>query len=145
MKNRSRARGWALQALYAWETRGADPSGAAETFQELARERNISPKNRGYADALLRLYQTRAGEIDQTLGGLLINWRLGRLATIDRNVLRLAATEMLYMDDVPELVTIREFVRLAERYGTLESPSFVNGVLDALMRQTLSGAVPADP
>ncbi|NIQ57710.1 MAG: transcription antitermination factor NusB, partial [Gammaproteobacteria bacterium] len=64
----------------------------------------------------------------------LTNWRLDRLSAIDRNVLRLAAAEMLFFDDVPPLVSIQEAVQLAEKYGTGESPRFVNGVLDALMR-----------
>ncbi len=55
---------------------------------------------------------------------------------IDRNVLRLAAAEMLYFDDVPPRVSIQEALMLAERYGADESPRFVNGVLDALMKRS---------
>jgi transcription antitermination protein NusB len=62
---------------------------------------------------------------------------------IDRNLLRLGTAEMLYVDDVPPRVTIREMIRLAEKYGTRESPRFVNGVLDAVMRQVAPAE--ADP
>ena len=63
------------------------------------------------------------------------NWRLERLAGIDRGVLRLAATEILFLSDVPPKVSIQEAIRLAERYGSAESPKFVNGVLDALYKR----------
>ena len=54
---------------------------------------------------------------------------------IDRNVLRLGVAELLFVDDVPARVSIREMIQLAERYSTQESPRFVNGVLDAVMRE----------
>jgi transcription antitermination protein NusB len=65
----------------------------------------------------------------------LTNWRLERLSVIDRNILRIGAAELLKLPDVPSRVAIREAILLAEKYGTHESPRFVNGVLDALMRQ----------
>jgi hypothetical protein len=74
--------------------------------------------------------------VDAELQHCLTNWRLERLSAIDRNVLRIAAVEMLRFDDIPPRVSIREALWLAEKYGTDRSPSFVNGVLDALMRRT---------
>jgi N utilization substance protein B len=62
------------------------------------------------------------------------NWRLERLSTLDRAVLRLAGTEMLFLDGVPPKVSIQEAIRLAEQYGGPDSPRFVNGVLDALYK-----------
>jgi len=134
MKGRGRARAWALQALYAWEMRGGEQVTLIRAFHDLIGEMRISPEHRSYAEALLRLYGGNADDIDARLRELVTNWRLERLSAIDRCVLRLAAAEMIFVDDVPPRVTIREFVRVAERYGTPESPRFVNGVLDGLMR-----------
>jgi N utilization substance protein B len=57
------------------------------------------------------------------------------MATVDRNILRIAAAEMLYLDDIPLRVSLHEAIRLAEWFGTEESRRFVNGVLDALLRE----------
>lgn len=139
MRSRSRARGWALQALYAWESRGADPEAAMRTVQELFANLRVSPQNRPYAEVLVRLVAVNQQRIDKLLQDSLTNWRLNRLSVIDRNVLRLGVAEMLYVDDVPPRLSIREMVKLAEKYSTHESPRFVNGVLDAVMRAVAPG------
>ena len=77
---------------------------------------------------------------DGALQGALENWRLERLATLDRAVLRLAAAELLFVDEVPPKVSIQEGIRLAEQYGGPDSPRFVNGVLDALYKGLDEGA-----
>lgn len=134
MRSRSRARGWALQGLYAWEARGADPEAAVRVLQDLFAHLRVSPQNRPYAEVLVRLVALNLPRIDRALEGALTNWRLSRLSVVDRNVLRLGAAEMMFVDDVPPRMTLREMVKLAEKYGTHESPRFVNGVLDAVMR-----------
>jgi len=143
VKERSRARAWALQALYAWEMRGAEPDELLLTLHELAEHLRISERNRFYADVLVRMVAGHRQAIDAQVAGHLSNWRLERLSAIDRNLLRLGTAEMLYVDDVPPRVTIREMIRLAEKYGTRESPRFVNGVLDAVMREVAPAE--ADP
>lgn len=105
----------------------------------------VSPQNRPYAEVLVRLVALNLPRIDRILEEALTNWRLGRLSVVDRNVLRLGAAEMLYVDDVSPRITLREMVRLAEKYGTHESPRFINGVLDAVMRNNLpEGAAGAE-
>lgn len=136
MKARSRARGWALQALYAWEARGGGDDRVVPVLEELYENLHVSPRNRLYTDVLVRLVARNLARIDAVLKRNLTNWTLSRLAVVDRNILRLGAAEMLFVDDVPGRVTIREMMRLAERYGTPESARFVNGVLDAVMRET---------
>ena len=133
MKERSRARGWSLQVLYAWETRGSETS-PVETLHQLDDERHISEASLPYARQLLGSFHAHRKDVDRAVQDSLSNWRLERLSVIDRNILRLAATEMLYIDDVPARVSIQEAIHLAEKYSTNESPRFVNGVLDALMR-----------
>ena len=132
MRERSRAREWALRVLYAWETRGGDLTAILEEF--MAR-RVIGADRRPY---MRRLVESLAGDVagvDREVQASLTNWRLERLSAIDRAILRLGATEMLRFEDVPPKVTIQEAIRLAEKYGTEQSPRFVNGVLDALMRR----------
>lgn len=135
MKERSRARGWAVQALYAWETRGGGEDALAPILQELTANLNVAPRNRFYAEVLLHIVARQQGEIDAVIKRNLTNWSFSRLSVVDRNILRLGVAEMMHVDDVPPLVTIREMMRLAERYGTPESPRFINGVLDAVMRE----------
>jgi N utilization substance protein B len=106
-----------------------------EMLREFAAERNIAPDSQEYLQQLISAIAKNQAEIDASLTRSLTNWRLERLSVLDRNILRLAAAEMLYIDDVPPRVSIQEALTLAEKYGTLESPRFVNGVLDALMRQ----------
>jgi transcription antitermination protein NusB len=135
VKNGGRARGWALQALYAWESRGGEPSAAVGVLQDLFANLRVSPRNRPFAEVLVRLVASNLTRIDGAVEGALTNWRLDRLSAIDRNVLRLGTAELLFVDEVPPRVTIREMVQLAEKFGTDDSPRFVNGVLDAVMRR----------
>ena len=135
MKERSRARGWAVQVLYAWETRGAADEELPLILRELAETHHISVRNRFYAEVLVRIVSRCHAEIDATIERHLQNWRFDRLSVVDRNILRLGVAEILFVDDVPGPVTIREMLRLAERYGTPESPRFINGVLDAVLHE----------
>lgn len=132
MRDRSRARGWALQILYAWEMRGVDRP-LPEVLAEFAAERRIAEASRDYLFRLILTVHDHLGSIDRELGTCLTNWRIERLSVIDRAILRLGAAELLYLGDVPPRVSIQEAIVLAEKYGTHESPRFVNGVLDALM------------
>ena len=139
MNNRSRARGWALQALYAWEQRGAAAEMGMPVLQDLFASLRVSPANRPYAEILVRLVGQNLEKIDRTITDALTNWRLERLAVVDRAILRLGTAEMMFVDDVPPRLCIREMVQLAEKYGTADSPRFVNGVLDAVMRRVAPG------
>ncbi len=132
MRKRSKARAWALRVLYAAETRGAPLDVVLDEF--MARHR-IRPERRDYMRRVVEAVARDPDALDATIQDCLTNWRLGRLAVVDRSILRLAAAEMLYIDDVPPRVSIQESLHLAERYGTDQSPRFVNGVLDALMKR----------
>lgn len=134
MQARTKARGWALRVLYAWEARGNPP--LVPILEEFLLRRHIATDRRAYLRRVVETIAQHQGDIDAAIEGSLTNWRLGRLTVIDRIVLRIAAAEMLYMDDIPPRVSIQEAIALAERYGTDNSPRFVNGVLDALMKRT---------
>jgi N utilization substance protein B len=133
VRKRSKARAWALQVLYAWDTREDVP--LAVVLEEFMARRRIRPDRRDYLRRVVETVAAHSASLDAAIQGSLTNWRLARLSVIDRSILRLAAAEMLHMDDVPPRVSIQEALYLAERYGTDQSPRFVNGVLDALMKR----------
>ena len=95
---------------------------------------SVPPDERKLAGLLVRTIIEHGKELDAELADVTTNWRLERLGVIDRCVLRLAAAE-LQRGETPPRVVIQEAVRLAERYGTVKSAKFVNGVLDALARR----------
>lgn len=143
MRAHSKARAWALQGLYAAEMRGAAPHDAIRVLDDIFGELRVSPRNRPYAEVLTRLVAANRDRLDAELSAALTNWRIERLSSIDRNVLRLGAAELLFVEDAPPHVVVREMVRLAELYGTPESPRFVHGVLDAVARKrSRSNAAP---
>lgn len=85
-----------------------------------------------YALELLRGTFEHHGRIDALIRQSASNWRMERIAFIDRNILRIAVYEMLYSPDAPDQVVINEAVEIAKRYATGDSPAFINGVLDAV-------------
>jgi transcription antitermination protein NusB len=131
-RRRTKARGWALQVLYAWEMR-IERDRLPDLLAEFMATRRVGEEARDYLETLVAAVDLQLESIDRALADHLHNWRLDRLSIIDRNVLRLAAAEMLHLA-IPPRVVIQEAVLLAEKYGTNESPRFINGVLDALMR-----------
>jgi len=72
----------------------------------------------------------RRDEIDGVIRQYSTNWRLERMAVVDRNILRLAAFELLHMQDIPRKVSINEAIEVAKRFGGEDSPAFINGILD---------------
>ena len=71
-------------------------------------------------------------EIDALINETSENWKLDRMAVVDRNILRFSVYELLYVDDIPPSVTMNEAIELAKRYGAEDSPSFINGILDKI-------------
>lgn len=131
--DRTRARAWTLQVHYRWESAGFE-GGLRDALVDTAATRRISPRRLPYIRQLCSLMDEHLPEIDAALRGALDNWRLDRLSTIDRAVLRIGTAELLKRPDVPPKVAIQEAIRLAEAYGGDESPRFVNGVLDAVYK-----------
>jgi len=87
---------------------------------------------RPYTLELLRGTMDHLERIDALIRESTSNWRIERIALTDRNLLRIAIYEMLFSEDAPDQVVINEAVEIAKRYGTEESPPFINGVLDAV-------------
>ena len=128
----TRARARVLQALYAWDLRENEPLERVAT--QIWDDLSVPPDERKLAGMLVRTLSKEGGELDRELTDVTTNWRLERLGVVDRCVLRLGAAE-LHQGETPPRVVIQEAVRLAERYGTVKSAKFVNGVLDALARR----------
>lgn len=128
----SRARARALQAFYAWDVRGEE--GLERVAGHVWDDLGVGPEERRIAARIVGEVVRHRPEVDRELAAITTNWRLERLGTIERCVLRLAAAE-LRLGDAPPKVVIQEAVRLAERYGSAQSARFVNGVVDALARR----------
>ncbi len=129
MTRRSRAREVALQLLYQRDLNPNVKRGVIERFaKDRLHDSDVTPYCLGLYDGVVG----HAEDIDTRLSAAAENWRLPRMAAVDRNVLRLGAYELLYQPDTPPLVALDEAIELARRYGSADSPSFVNGVLDRL-------------
>ena len=110
---------------------GKDTDRALKEFFDY---RRVAPQNIEFTVNLVRLLSANLEQIDSLLEKHLDNWSLQRLAVLDRILIRLAVAEFLFLEDVPPKVTINEYVQLAHQFGTEDSPRFVNGVLDAVLK-----------
>ena len=131
MTRRSRAREVALQLLY---QRDLNPRVDRKTIEHFARDRLRDPALEPFTLSLYDGTTARGEDIDRQLSEAAENWRLSRMAAVDRNVLRLGAYELLCTPETPPSVALDEAIELARRYGSEGSPAFVNGVLDKLRR-----------
>jgi N utilization substance protein B len=129
MGTRRKARESALKMLYAWEVNRLPPALVVEQFWKY-----YEPEQEGreFADRLFIGTAEHLEELDRLIQQASIHWKLNRMAAVDRNLLRLAAYELFYLDDVPKRVTLNEAIEIARRYGTDDSWAFINGVLDNL-------------
>lgn len=131
MTQRRRARSLALQLLYALDISPADKKEVEELFWE---GKKTNRKVREFTEILINGTRENITYIDHLISQCADNWRLDRLSTIDRNVLRLATYELLHLKDIPPIVSIDEAIELARTYSTSDSPAFVNGVLDKIRK-----------
>ena len=129
MGARTSGREAALQMLFALETSG-DP--IDRVLAAYWRETPGDPEGRDYADAVARGVAGELALVDEAVRKASTNWRLERMARVDRNVLRLGAWELQQIVAVPRAVILDEAVELAKRFGSEESGAFVNGVLDRI-------------
>jgi N utilization substance protein B len=139
MNRRSRAREVALQLLF-W--RDHNPAADRPAVERFARERLRDPDLVAFCLELYDGVTGQAAAIDARLTEAAENWRLPRMAAVDRNVLRLGAFELSSRPETPPAVAINESIELARRYGTADSAAFVNGVLDRVRRGAEAPATP---
>jgi len=129
MSRRTRAREVALQALFQEDL---NPQNSLENLGEFLAARIRDDKLREFAKQLVLGVKRNQAELDALLADKAENWSVARMAATDRNLLRLGAYEIRY-GDTPVRVAIDEAIELAKRFGTAQSPQFINGILDKLM------------
>jgi N utilization substance protein B len=117
--------------LYQWESTRDPMDRVTGLFWQV---RTTTDQTRAMAERLARGAQREVEELDRAIAAALTNWRLDRVAAVDRNILRIAAYELAREPQTPSSVIIDEAVEMAKRFGEADSPAFVNGVLDAVRR-----------
>jgi N utilization substance protein B len=128
---RREGREHALQALYAMELNPVTPREALQLFWESHRSASAP---RQFANELLEGVMSHREELDKRIAANSPNWSVSRMSRIDLGIIRLAVYELLFRDDIPRNVTINEAIEIAKKFGSEESPAFVNGILDEIAR-----------
>ena len=129
MKKRTRARELALQFLYQVDLRGSEVS---ESLVEFLEQEESDRTTQEFASLLVRGTLDNRSEIDERIQSVVQNWEIGRMAVVDRNILRLATFELLHREDIPPKVSINEAIELGKRFSTQNSGAFINGILDKI-------------
>lgn len=127
--SRRKARETALKTLFQMDQVG---TALIPAIEYVLREFPLEENSKGYAFRLVQGTWEKRETIDRLIQQHASGWRVSRMAAVDRNILRLAVFEMLFVEDVPTEVAINEAVELAKRYGGADSPRFINGILGSL-------------
>jgi N utilization substance protein B len=132
MGPRRKAREYALQMLFQWDiTRDSIDQIAASFFEG----QDEAPAVMDFARLLVTRTVEHVERIDDLIRRHAEHWRLDRMATVDRNLLRLATQEFLFDRETPRTVVINEAIEIARRFSTQESPQFINGILDSIKKE----------
>jgi len=129
---RTKARKRAFQILFEADQRGTAVTAVLADWIRHARTDSRQPPVGEYTMQLVEGYAEHADRIDELISTYSVGWTLDRMPAVDRNLLRLAAYELIWEDEVPDAVVIDEAVQLAKEFSTDDSPSFVNGLLGRL-------------
>ena len=133
---RRRAREAALQMLYQWEIGRMSPGDTILSYWPSQEDAGaVDEANREFANQLVRGTTERVAEIDALLASRAQNWRVERMAVLDRLVLRLSTYELLATPETPAKVIINEALELTREYSGEEAVAFVNGVLDGVRKE----------
>jgi N utilization substance protein B len=132
MGARRKARELALQMLFQYDMAGNEPDMIIGTFEDLQKSK---PNTREFAVKIFRGTVGHLGEIDDMIQVQAENWRLSRMAVVDRNIIRMSIYEFLHETDTPKLVIIDEAIEIAKKFGTQKSSQFINGILDGILKR----------
>jgi N utilization substance protein B len=135
---RRKARELAMQMLFQLDMGKQTPDQVRKTFWKAREEQDTDADVRGFAEDIFRVAVSREAEVDGLIEKYSANWRLDRMASVDRNVLRMAIAEMVGFPGTPAPIVINEALEIARRYSAPESINFLNGVLDAVAKARLS-------
>jgi N utilization substance protein B len=131
MGPRRRARECALQILFELEFNAGDPKDLVKVYWE---HQKAAREARAYGTWIVETILAHGADIDGAIQAASKNWRLARMAVVDRNILRIAVCELLYEPALVPAIVMDEAIEIAKRYSGEESAVFVNGVLDAVVR-----------
>ena len=109
-----------------------------EALPRLTDESSGNEADQSFAEGIVQGVLIGRDAHDGLIDSCSSNWRVSRMSIVDRNILRVAAYEFRFCEDIPGSVTVNEAIELAKRYGTKESRAFVNGILDKMGRQVAS-------
>jgi N utilization substance protein B len=132
MGARRKARELALQMLYQLDLSGNAPDTIIASFDDLQKSK---PNTREFASKIFRGTVEHLAKIDEMIAAQADNWRLSRMAVVDRNIIRMSVYEFLHEHDTPKLVIIDEAIEIAKKFGTQKSSQFINGILDGILKR----------
>jgi N utilization substance protein B len=133
MNPRRRARELTLQMLFQHEFTGERSDFKA--VEDLDPSKKEDAEVRKFSEELVRGTLMHLDEIDQKIRQVAAHWKMDRMASVDRNIMRSAVFELLYRDAIPPAVTINEALEIAKKYSSAEAASFINGLLDKIARE----------
>jgi len=131
MGTRRHSREDALKVLYQIEMTGQKPADALRAFWQCSES---DEESRGFAEFLVTGVTRDLARIDELISAHSTNWKLSRMAAVDKNILRMAVFELMSCSETPAKVAINEAVDIAKRFGSSDSGAFVNGILDNVAR-----------
>lgn len=129
MSQRRKAREYALQILFQYDLA---KRGLTEIMEEFWKDKKVNSKIVSFCSQLVNGTIDNIHEIDSCISCHSLNWKLDRMSTVDRNVLRIATYELLFLKETPAPVVINEALEVAKKFGTEDSAKFINGILDAM-------------
>jgi N utilization substance protein B len=132
MGARRKARELALQMLYQFDLSGNGPDMIIDTFEDLQKSK---PNTREFATKIFRGTVDHIADIDGMIQAQADNWRLSRMAVVDRNIIRMSIYEFLHETGTPKLVVIDEAIEIAKKFGNDKSSQFINGILDGILKR----------
>lgn len=133
MGTRRKAREAALKILFEQEYNDVNYDVFVERLED---EDKNNPDFCSFLDLLVKTCVTHRKAVDAKIEEHSEHWKISRMPVVDRNILRLGITELIYLTDIPKSVTINEYLEIAKKFGTEDSSSFVNGILDKFEKQS---------
>jgi N utilization substance protein B len=139
MTMRRKAREAALQILYRYDSHSSETGSQYPTYSALTSDLSkhfehfqTLEKAREFAALLVIGTISKMAEIDAAISSKATHWKIERMAVIDRNLIRMSVYELLFLTDTPRSVVMDEAIELAKQFGSSESSSFINGILDSI-------------
>ena len=127
------AREHALKILYMADMRGEKSSSLIDEYYLV--NSNVEEEVKKFTEKIVKGVFENIKVIDEKISSAILNWDFNRLCLVDRNILRIGTYEIIFADDIPPVVSINEALEIAKKYGTDDSPKFINGVLHRIKEE----------